>query len=215
MASISRPAKESRTTPKGLPDVSDKRSRAAPAQAKRDGLRGVQSASDLNAGRIVGLFGLRGECKIEATRLGADALRPGSVVRLRLADGGERDLRIRATRTHKGRPLAAFDGFDDASAAEALVGATLALDRADVVLSTGEYLDADLVGCAIVSIDGALLGDVVAVEHYPSSDMLVVGADRALVPMVAAFVQSIDVAGKQIVVDLPRGLLDDREATRG
>jgi 16S rRNA processing protein RimM len=171
--------------------------------------------SDLNAGRIVGVFGLRGECKIDATRLGADALRPGSVVRVRLADGAERDLRVRSARLHKGRPLAAFDGFDDTSAAEALVGATLAFDRADVVLSSGEYLDADLVGCAIVGLDGARLGDVVAVEHYPSQDMLVVGAARALVPMVAAFVQSIDIACKRIAVDLPPGLLDEREADRG
>ena len=171
--------------------------------------------SDLNAGRIVGVFGLRGECKIDATRLGADALRPGSVVRVRLADGAERDLRVRSARLHKGRPLAAFDGFDDTSAAEALVGATLAFDRADVVLSPDEYLDADLVGCAIVGPDGARLGDVVAVEHYPSQDMLVVGAARALVPMVAAFVQSIDIAYKRITVDLPPGLLDEREADRG
>jgi 16S rRNA processing protein RimM len=158
---------------------------------------------------------LRGECKIDATRLGADALRPGAVVRVRLAAGGERDLRIRTARLHKGRLVAAFEGVDDVNAAEALVGTTLALDRADVVLSPGEYLDADLVGCAIVGVDGSGLGDVVAVEHYPSQDMLVVGAGRALVPMVAAFVRSIDVARKSIAVDLPPGLLDDREADRG
>jgi len=122
---------------------------------------------------------------------------------------------VRSARLHKGRPLAAFDGFDDPRAAETLVGATLALDRRDVVLSPGEYLDADLVGCAIVDSDGARLGDVVAVEHFPSQDMLVVGTARALVPLVAAFIQSIDVARKCIVVDLPPGLLDDREADRG
>jgi 16S rRNA processing protein RimM len=172
----------------------------------------VTTSSDLNGGRIVGVFGLRGECKIDATRLGADALAVGSVVRVRLADGSERDLRVRAARMHKGRPLATFEGFDDVNAAEALVGATLALDRADVVLSPGEYLDADLVGCVLVGLDDAPLGSVVAVEHYPSQDMLVVGAARALVPLVAAFVKSIDIAAKRIVVDLPRGLLDDREA---
>jgi 16S rRNA processing protein RimM len=175
----------------------------------------VTTSSDLNAGRIVGVFGLRGECKIDATRLGTDALRPGSVVRVRLTDGSERDLRIRAARMHKGRPLASFDGFEDVNAAESLVGATLALDRADVVLGPGEYLDADLVDCRLVGTDGTDIGSVVAVEHYPSQDMLVVGPARTLVPMVAAFVISIDIAGKRITVDLPRGLIDDREADRG
>ncbi len=116
---------------------------------------------------------------------------------------------------HKGRPLAAFDGFDDVSAAESLVGATLALERADVVLAPGEYLDADLVGCRLIDPRGVPAGDVVAVEHYPSQDMLVVGAARTLVPLVGAFVQSIDIKEKRIVVDLPRGLLDDGDAERG
>lgn len=168
-----------------------------------------------DAGRIVGTFGLRGECKIDATRLAADSLAPGSVVRVRLADGSERDLRVRATRTHKGRPLALFDGFDDATAAEALVGATLSLDRAEVVLGPGEYLDADLVGCSLLDDAQTVLGEVVAVEHYPSQDMLVVGTARTLVPLVRAFVKSIDIVQKRIVVELPPGLLDDREADRG
>lgn len=175
----------------------------------------VTTSTEVNAGRIVGVFGLRGECKIDATRLGADALAPGSIVRVALVDGSQRELRVRATRMHKGRPLAAFEGFDDIEAAQTLVGATLALDRAAVVLSPGEYLDADLVGCELIDARGSSVGRVVAVEHYPSQDMLVVGATRALVPMVAAFVRSIDIAGKRISVDLPPGLLDDREADRG
>jgi 16S rRNA processing protein RimM len=175
----------------------------------------VTTPSDLSAGRIVGVFGLRGECKIEATRLGAAALAVGSLVRVRLADGSQRELRVRATRMHKGRPLAAFDGFDDVAAAAALVGATLALDRSDVVLSPGEYLDTDLVGCALEDSAGAALGDVVAVEHYPAQDMLVIGPGRTLVPMVRAFVKSIDLGRRRISVDLPPGLLDEREADRG
>jgi 16S rRNA processing protein RimM len=168
-----------------------------------------------NAGRIVGVFGLRGECKIDATRLGADSLAPGSVVQVRLADGSECELRVRARRTHKGRPLATFEGFDDVNAAEALVGATLALARADVVLGPGEYLDAELVGCRLVDGADLELGEVVAVEHYPAQDMLVVGTARSLVPLVAAFVKGVDIARQRITVDLPPGLLDDREAAQG
>ena len=127
-------------------------------------------------------------------------------------DGSERELRVRAARLHKGRPLAAFDGFEDVDAAGVLVGATLTIDCANVVLSAGEYLDRDLLGCRLVDVHGVDAGEVVGVEHYPSQDMLVVGAARTLVPMVAAFVHSIDIARKRIVVDLPRGLLDERDA---
>ena len=123
-----------------------------------------------------------------------------------------RALTIRTLRHHQGRPLAAFDGVDDATAAEALVGATLTVDRGDVVLHEGEYLDDDLVGCALVDPSGAALGDVVAVEHYPAQDVLLVGPRRAMVPLVRAFVRRVDVGTKRIVVELPPGLLDDAQA---
>ena len=174
----------------------------------------VTTPSDLNAGRIVGTFGLRGECKIDASRIGADALGPGVVVRARMPDGSSRELQVRGVRLHKGRPLATFDGFSDATEAEALVGAVLAVGRADVSLREGEYLDADLIGCMLVDDGTHEVGCVVAVEHYPTQDMLVVGADRALVPMVAAFVGAIDIANKRIEVTLPAGLIDERDAER-
>lgn len=174
----------------------------------------VTTPSELNAGKIVGTFGLRGECKIDASRIGADALGPGVVVRARMPDGSARELRVRSIRLHKGRPLAAFDGFNDATDAELLTGAALVVDRADVALRDGEYLDADLIDCMLVDGGTRDVGRVVAVEHYPSQDMLVVGPSRALVPMVAAFVGSIDIANKRIEVTLPAGLIDEREAER-
>jgi 16S rRNA processing protein RimM len=151
--------------------------------------------NDAGAGRIAGVFGLRGELKVAPSRIGEDALRAGLEVRARLRDGAERTLRIRSLRRHQGRPLVAFDGIDDANAAETLVGATLTIDRAVVELAPDEYFDDDLVGCALVDAGGATLGRVVAVEHYP-------------VPLVRAFVKDVDVRAKRILVDLPPGLLD-------
>ncbi|GAC1405286.1 MAG: ribosome maturation factor RimM [Candidatus Velthaea sp.] len=168
--------------------------------------------NNLNAGRIVGTFGLRGECKIDASRIGADTLARGLVVRAELADGTQRELCIRTIRLHKGRPLASFDGFDDATAAQALTGAALSVERAEVALREGEYLDADLLDCVLIDGTGREYGRVVAVEHYPAQDMLLVGERRSLVPLVSEFVKGIDLAAKSILVELPPGLVDDREA---
>lgn len=161
---------------------------------------------------MAGVFGLRGELKIDPSRIGADALEAGMDVRATLPDGTVRPLRIRALRLHKGRPLASFDGVDDANAAQALVGAALAIDRAAVELASDEYFDEDLVGCTLVDEHGRELGPVIAVEHYPAQDMLRVGPRRAIVPLVRAFVRKIDVAARRIEVALPAGLLDDAEA---
>lgn len=167
---------------------------------------------------MAGVFGLRGELKIAPSRIGEDALGRGLDVRATLRDGSVRALRIAALRMHKGRPLVRFDGVDDATAAEDLVGATLAIDRDAVVLSADEYLDDDLAGCVLVDAAGAVLGEVISVEHYPAQDVLMVavpGRPRnrpAMVPLVRAFVRGVDIAHKRIVVELPPGLLDPAEA---
>ncbi|BDE06649.1 ribosome maturation factor RimM [Vulcanimicrobium alpinum] len=166
---------------------------------------------------MAGVFGLRGELKLDPSRIGDDALAVGLTLRATLRDGTTRELRIASLRPHKGRPLVRFDGIDDATAAQPLVGATLAIPRSAVVLKRDEYLDDDLRGCALVDASGAILGDVTAVEHYPAQDVLIVrvaGASprTAMVPLVRTFVQQIDVTAKRIAVDLPRGLLDERDA---
>jgi 16S rRNA processing protein RimM len=74
------------------------------------------------------------------------------------------------------------------------------------------WYDHQLVGLRVLDPAGAAIGEVVAVEHPPAQDLLVVrrpdGA-RRLVPFVTAMVPSVDVAGGTVVVDAPPGLLDD------
>ncbi len=100
-----------------------------------------------------------------------------------------------------------FEDVDD-GAVDALIGTELFAGRDDVELEPGEYFDDDLVGCAVVDCAGAALGEVVDVLHYPGQDLLVVGARRALIPLVAAFIRGVDVARKRIDVELPEGLLE-------
>jgi len=161
---------------------------------------------------VAGVFGLRGDLKVAASRIGEDALVAGLQVRATLADGTTRALRIAAIRRHQGRPLVRFQGIDDADGAAALVGSSLAIDRSDVVLSADEYLDDELVGCTVLDAAGTPLGNVVAVEHFPAQDMLLIGASRAMLPFVRAFIRSVDVTARRIVVDVPPGLIDPGDA---
>ncbi len=126
-------------------------------------------------------------------------------------NGRSQTVRIRTLREHKGRFLITLDGVNDATAAEAYAGATLYADRDRIELEPGEYLDVDLVGCVVRNVDGREYGPVQRVEHYPASDMLVI-AGRML-PMVQAFIRSIDIDEKSIIVDIPAGLLDDDSET--
>jgi 16S rRNA processing protein RimM len=116
-------------------------------------------------------------------------------------------VRLASVRPHKDRLLLRFEGIDDPDAAQAYAGAMLYASRDKLDVGEGEYLDVDLIGCAVEGVDGTKYGKVGAVEHYPASDMLVI--DGRMVPMVHAIVRSIDIPTKRIVIDPPAGLLED------
>ena len=86
---------------------------------------------------------------------------PGAVLVLE-AESGARTLIVTAARPHQGRWLLHFDGIDDRTAAEALLGVILsaeALPGDDDVLWVHE-----LVGAQVHDVAGTDLGSVVAVQ---------------------------------------------------
>jgi 16S rRNA processing protein RimM len=162
-------------------------------------------ANEIAVGRIAGLFGVRGELKCDPTTAGRIVFLPGVLLRCDRGDSSS-SIRLSAVRPHQKRLLLRIEGVDDATAAQAYVGASLYAPRENAELAAGEYLDADLIGCSVVGSDGTPYGTVERVEHYPASDMLVV--DGHLVPMVGAIVSQIDVDAKRVVIDPPEGLFD-------
>ncbi len=160
----------------------------------------------LPVGRIAGPFGVHGELKCDPTSAGRALFVEGAEFLCERA-GARQTIVLHSVREHQGRFLVRIEGAGDLNTAQPFIGATLLAERGRIALSEGEYLDRDLVGCELVSNDGTPYGRVERVEHYPSSDMLVVKG--RLVPMVRAFLREIDVEHKRIVVDVPKGLLDD------
>ncbi len=170
----------------------------------------ASSSDELPVGRIAGIFGVRGELKCDPTSAGRTLFSAGETLRMQLPDGTSRNVEISAVREHKNRLLIRLPGVDTADAAEGYAGAMFYANRDRIVLEPGEYLDRDLTGCRVYDHAAKLLGTVTAVEHYPSSDMLVVNGK--LVPLIGEFIKSVDVASKRIIADLPLGLLDDSES---
>jgi len=87
-----------------------------------------------------------------------------------------------------------------------LRGAEVWTARDNAALAENEYLDDDLIGCALVEGDRSI-GIVRAVRHYPAQDVLELDGG-ALVPLVRAFVREIDVGARVIRVELPPGLVE-------
>lgn len=166
---------------------------------------GMTNEESVYVGRIVGTFGVRGELKCDPTSAGRTIISAGARV-LCTREDEITTVGIRAVRAHKGRLLIFLEGVDDATEAERFVGSELRAPRAEIQLDEGEFLDVDLIGCDVSGVDGACYGPVERVEHFPSSDMLVVGG--RMVPMVGAIVKSIELPARRIVIDPPPGLLD-------
>ncbi len=175
-------------------------------KAKQPRSRKTPQNDELPVGRVAGLFGIQGELKCDPTSAGRMLFEAGQNLRALLADGTARDVCLESVREHKGRLLVRFEGAVSCDDAEELAGATLYANRDRIVLQPDEYLDRDLIGCALYDATG-VVGTVERVDHYPGSDMLVV--DGKLVPLVQPFITSIDIAAKRIEVELPAGLLAD------
>ncbi|MFF0155619.1 ribosome maturation factor RimM [Micromonospora sp. NPDC005203] len=180
-------------------------------------------------GRIGKPHGVRGEVTVEVRTDEPEArFAPGSVLRTEPgatppapATADEpgvpfrlpAELTIEEARFHQGRVLIAFEGIPDRNTAEALRGTLLVVDSADVDPPDDpeEFHDHQLVGLAVVTPAGERLGDVVRIDHAPSSDLLVLRRPEgrtALIPFVRAIVPEVDLAGGRVIVDPPAGLLD-------
>jgi 16S rRNA processing protein RimM len=156
---------------------------------------------ELEVGRIGRAHGLRGEVALTFVSNRVERTTPGAVLR-----AGERELVIASSRPHQGRWLVRFEGVDDRTAAERLLGTVLhasALDRDEAALAEGEFWVHELVGCTVVDRAGAAHGAVASVEANPAHDLLVLESG-ALVPMVFVVSHGNGV----VVVDPPDGLFD-------
>jgi 16S rRNA processing protein RimM len=92
------------------------------------------------------------------------------------------------------RPIVRLAGVEDRDAASALGGERLMVEAGE--LEEGEYLVDDLVGCEVPG-----LGAVRRVVAAPSCDLLEVGDDAVLVPLIGDAVTRIDLEARRIEID--------------
>ena len=129
---------------------------------------------------VAGAHGVKGEVRLKLFSDSIDSLTRHE--RLHVGGVDRHLLAIRAGKT----PVARFEGIDDRSAAEALRGALVEVDRSALPpLEEGEYYHSDLIGLPAVDRSGQPVGSVAAVENYGAGDLLEIelaGGKRALIP---------------------------------
>ena len=145
---------------------------------------------------VAGAHGIKGEVRL---KLFSESI--ASLKRHEKLYVGGTERRLVAIREGKA-PVARFAGIDGRSAAEALRGQLVEVDRAALPpLGEDEYYHADLIGLPAASLDGKAVGTVVAVENYGAGDLLEIedaAGKRSLIPFKAGIA---DLEDGRIVVD--------------
>lgn len=162
-------------------------------------------------GRIASAHGLKGEVLVHTfTAAPADIAAYGPL----LAGGREQRLALSIVRVTEKGVVARIAGVGDRTAAEALKGTELWIERERLPpAEEGEFYHADLIGLAAVSPEGVAIGTIVAVQNYGAGDLLEIrleGSRRTeLVPFADAYVPEVDIAGGRAVVQIPEAAGDD------
>ena len=130
---------------------------------------------------VAGAHGVKGELRLKLFTDSADGL---STYEKLYVGGAAR--RLLAVRDSGKIAVARFEGIADRSAAEALRGTRVEVDRAALPpLEAGEYYHADLIGLVAEDRGGNAVGKVVAVENFGAGDLLEIETEegkRALIP---------------------------------
>jgi len=128
-------------------------------------------------------------------------------------EGLRKTYRVEALSAVKGAVLARIEGVADRTAAEALRGLRLYVERSALPkTSEREWYEADLVGLAAVGRDGRDWGKVVAFHDFGAGTTMEVSGGQAsrgsvMLPFNDEAVPEVDVAGGKVLVDPPSGVL--------
>ncbi|MFC5508791.1 MULTISPECIES: ribosome maturation factor RimM [Hyphomicrobiales] len=130
-----------------------------------------------------------------------------------LTDEKGRRFEIAEIRPAKEVVVARLKGITSREAAESLNGVNLyvARDRIPAPEDEDEFLQADLIGCAVVGPDGVVLGTVTTVANYGAGDLLDIllpDGRSVLMPFTKAFAPRIDIAARRIEAVPPEGLFE-------
>lgn len=175
----------------------------------------------MEVGRILGAWGVKGWVRVQPFAKQPQALfsskrwfiRPSqSALVAPVTTSGSQCLHIVQAREHRDDVVAQVRGLDDRDAAQALRGFSLFVSRSSFPTpEDDEFYWVDLIGMAVLNRQLQRLGQVVGlIETGPHCVLRIrpegageefPAAQETLIPFVQAYVDRVDLAGRQISVD--------------
>ena len=146
---------------------------------------------------VAGAHGIKGELRLKLFADSVESLAGHATVFV-----GEREYRLSGVKAAGKGAIACLEGINDRSAAEALRGQLIEVNRSALPpLEAGEYYHADLIGLPCVDQQGGKVGIVVAVENFGAGDLLEVetgDGKRSLIPFTSGIAE---LDGERIALD--------------
>ena len=159
----------------------------------------------IKLGKITAPQGIKGEVRVYPY---TDELTRFSKIEAVLLDGQKR--KIQNARYMKNMAVLKLEGVDDRNMAESLRNKELLLAKEDLWEQPEDtYFIDDLVGCDVVSEDGAPVGTLKNIISRPAQDLYEIErADGStfLLPAVKEFIKNVDLDNKTITIHLINGL---------
>ena len=163
--------------------------------------------------RVVKTQGRIGEVAVEVHSDVPDRFSVGMKLwALDQAGQSRREVQIDDLWPHKGLLVVKFAGIDSISDAETLIGSELQVPSSErAQLEEGWSYISDLVGCEVFD-QGQQVGRIEDVEFGAGEAPLLVVAGvngkKYDVPFAEAYVEGVDLGGKQLRMKLPEGMLE-------
>jgi len=171
--------------------------------------RGTPKGDLVCVGLIGSARGLKGELRVKSFTADAKALATYGQL---TDESGERAFEVKVTGKHKDQLVVRITGVNDRTAAEALNGQKLYVERGQLPEpEEDEFYFSDLTGLDAELMDGTPFGQVIQAEDYgggPFIEVKAPGHGSVLVPFTKAAVPQVDLKAGKVVIDPPEGLLE-------
>jgi len=167
----------------------------------------------ITVARVVKTQGRRGEVAVEVHSDVPGRFSDGlKLSALNKSGDSRREVTVEDLWPHKNLLVLKFAGIDSISEAEPLIGSELQVPRAERgQLEQGWHYVSDLVGCKVVDHDREI-GRIEDVQFGAGEAplLIIAGGDgrKYDVPFAEAYVEGVNLAGKQLRMRLPEGMLE-------
>ena len=153
----------------------------------------------LEAGRIVGTHGIKGELRVDPWCDSPDFL--AQFKTLYTKDGAQA-LEVISSRVHKNLLLVQLKGIDTIEQGDRMRGKVLFIKRSDVTLPKGRYFISDLLGMEVYVIKTGA-NDVYQVTDKQQKDYLI--------PVIDQVVIDTDIQGRKLLIRPMKGIFEDED----